>query len=414
MNNALAGRASTRAGFQPRRLVSLLQSSGAEVTRGLKPALLVALALVIGGCQSRAGVEGAASTAAATKADAPNTVELDEAMMSNIRVQEVREQTSHRVLTATGKIQVNEDRTARILAPLAGQVLGLQLRVGDPVQKDQVLFSIKSREVAALITDYRESQRDQDLAEKTHAMTKDLFEHQAASRISLQQAEGDLAKARTHVARAEEALRVLGLDLNEIQRTGGLQALVPVIAPLAGAVMERTVTNGQFVQADSNALLTVADLSTVWVLVDIFERDIHVVHPGQKVQVTAAAWPDRRFTATVERISDRVDPESRTLKVRLLVSNPGLLLKPEMFITASVELSETTAGITIPSTALFTEDGKSYLFVALDGRRFERRMVAAAPGGEGRWSVTSGLRTGDRIVSNGALLLNYRRIQKQE
>jgi cobalt-zinc-cadmium efflux system membrane fusion protein len=368
------------------------------------------------GCQSGAGVEGAAPAPApaSAKADAPDTIELDEAMMRNIAVEQVRQQISHRMLTATGKIQVNEDRTARVLAPLAGQVMGLQLRVGDPVEKDHVLFSIKSREVAALITDYRESQRDQDLAEKTHAMTKDLFEHQAASRISLQQAEGDLAKAKSHVARAEEGLRVLGLDLNEIQRTGGLQAMVPVIAPLSGAVMERSVTNGQYVQADSNPLLTIADLGTVWVLVDIFERDIHVVHPGQKVQVAAAAWPDRRFTATVERISDRVEPESRTLKVRLLVSNPGLLLKPEMFITASVELSETTAGIPIPSTALFTEDGKSYLFVALDGRRFERRMVSAAPGGEGHWSVTSGLRTGDRVVSNGALLLNYRRVQKQE
>jgi len=372
-----------------------------------------ALALVTAGCQGRAGGESAASSTAA-RAGAPDTIELDEGMMANIHIQEVREQRSHRVLTATGKVQFNEDRTARVLAPLAGQVLGLQLRVGDSVQKDQVLFSIKSREVAALITDYRESQRDQDLAEKTHAMTKDLFEHQAASRISLQQAEGDLAKARAHVARAEESLRVLGLDLNEIQRTGGLQSLVPVMAPLSGAVMERTVTNGQFVQADSNALLTVADLSTVWVLVDVFERDIHLVHPGQKVQVTAAAWPDRRFTATVERISDKVDPESRTLKVRLLVSNPGFLLKPEMFITASVELSETTAGIIIPAAALLTEDGKSYLFVALAGRRFERRMVSAAPGGEGHYSVTSGLRTGDRIVNDGALLLNYRRIQEQD
>ena len=100
--------------------------------------------------------------------------------------------------------------------------------------------------------------------------------------------------------------------------------------------------------------------------------------------------------------------------MRLLVSNPGFLLKPEMFITALVELSETTAGIIIPATALLTEDGKSYLFVALAGRRFERRMVSAAPGGEGHWSVTSGLRTGDRIVTDGALLLNYRRMQKQD
>src|SRR6185312_4955307 len=109
--------------------------------------------------------------------------------------------------------------------------------------------------VAALVTDYLESERDRDLAMKTHAMTKDLFEHQAASRISFQQAESDLAKASAHVARAEEALRVLGLDAKDVQRTGGLKALVPVLSPLTGSVIERTVTNGQFVQADSTPLI---------------------------------------------------------------------------------------------------------------------------------------------------------------
>jgi cobalt-zinc-cadmium efflux system membrane fusion protein len=299
-----------------------------------------------------------------------------------------------------------------VLAPLPGQVQDLAIRVGDPVEKDQVLFSIKSREVAALVTDYLESQRDRDLAEKTHAMTKDLFEHQAASKISLQQAEGDLAKAQAHVARSEEALRVLGLDPEEAQKN--LRALIPVRASSSGAVIERTVTPGQFVQADSTPLLTVADLGTVWVLVDVFERDIHLVRPGQKVQVVAAAYPDRRFLASVERISDRVDPDSRTLKVRLLVSNPDLLLKPEMFISASLELGEGGTGVTVPAKALFTEGDKSYLFVGVGGRRFERRLVSAAPDGEGRLRVTSGLHSGDRVVTDGALLLNFRQKQQQD
>ena len=146
----------------------------------------------------------------------------------------------HGLLTATGKVQFNEDRTARVLAPMPGQVVDLQLRVGDKVQKDQVLFSIKSREVAALVTDYHENQRDLDLAAKTHAMTKDLFEHQAASRIALQQAEGDLAKAQSHVARAEEALRVLGLDPEEVEKSGGLRSLVPVRTPIGSLLSVRS------------------------------------------------------------------------------------------------------------------------------------------------------------------------------
>jgi len=300
-----------------------------------------------------------------------------------------------------------------VLAPLPGQVLDFHLRVGDPVTKDQPLFSIKSREMAALVTDYLQSQRDLDLAEKTHAMTQDLFEHQAASRIALQQSENDLAKAKSSVARAEEALRVLGLDPKEAEKAAGLRALIPVLSPMPGTIIERAVTEGQFVAADSTPLLTIADLTSVWVLVDVFERDIHLIRVGQKVQVTAAAYPDRRFTASVERIGDKVDAESRTLKVRLLVSNPQMLLKPEMFIAAVVEVGGGGTSLTVPSKAVFMEDGKSYLFVAAGPRRFERRPVTASPDGEGRVRISGGLKAGDSVVTEGALLVNMRQKQLQ-
>jgi cobalt-zinc-cadmium efflux system membrane fusion protein len=225
----------------------------------------------------------------------------------------------------------------------------------------------------------------------------------------LQQAEGDLAKAKAHVARAEEALHVVGLDPES-----GLRSVVPVLSPLSGSVIERTLTPGQFVQADSTPLLTIADLMTVWVLVDVFERDIHEVHVGQKVQVTAVAYPDRRFTARVERINDKVDPDSRTLKVRLLVLNPNLLLKPEMFISASLDLGGSATGLTVPAQASFTEGDKSYLFVATGDRQFERRQIVAAPDGAGRLRVVSGVTSGDRVVTDGALLLRLRQTQQKD
>jgi len=378
----------------------------------------VLLAMLLSGCQKSSVSEVAAATndpaSAASKKEIPNDVELDPAMVANIKVETVRAEAEHSNLGGTGKVQFNEDRTVRILAPLPGQVVDFNARVGDPIQKDQLLFSIKSREVASLVSDYLQSQRDLDLAQKTYNMNKDLFEHQAASRISFQQAENDLAKANTQVARGEEALRVLGIDPKEAVKDGGLRSLIPVRSPMGGTLIERNLTPGQFVPADSTALLTIADLSTVWVLVDVFERDIHLVHVGQKVQVVAAAYPDRRFAASVERTSDRVDPDSRTLKVRLLVSNPNLLLKPEMFITSSLELGGGGAAISVPASAVFTEDGKSYVFAAINDRRFERRPIVAAPDAEGRLRVTSGLRVGDKIVTDGAMLLDYRRKQKQD
>jgi len=385
----------------------------------LTPILFTALiTLAITGCQ-KSGVSEVAAEASdgarkATKGELPNDVELEPAMLANIKVETVGAESGRGSLSGTGKVQFNEDRTVRILAPLPGQVVDFQARVGDSIAKDQVLFSIKSREVASLVSDYLQSQRDLDLAQKTYNMNKDLFEHQAASRISFQQAENDLAKANTQVARGEEALRVLGIDPKEAVKDGGLRSLIPVRSPMAGTLTERNLTPGQFVQADSTALLTIADLSTVWVLVDVFERDIHLVHVGQKVQVVAAAYPDRRFPASVERISDKVDPDSRTLKVRLLVSNPNVLLKPEMFITSSLELSGSGPAISVPAGAVFTEDGKSYVFAAKTDRRFERRLIVAAPDAEGRLRVTSGLRVGDRIVTDGAMLLDYRRKQKQD
>ena len=402
------------------RVTQTLLRGTRQARRPVPHAAVFGAVLMLGlcGCQTTsAGPAGSSEPeskpAAAARADT-EFVELDKAMLANVKIERVREQALPRLLTATGKVQFNEDQTARVLAPLPGQVLDLRARVGDTVAKDAVLFQIKSREVAALAADYLQSQRDRDLAEKTHAMTKDLFEHQAASRIAFQQAEGDLARANAQVVRAEEALRVYGLDPAQAMEAGGARSLVPVRSPLAGSVIERTVTPGQFVQADNTSLLTIADLSTVWVLVDVFERDLHLVRGGQRVEVTAAAYPDRRFTAHVDRISDKVDPESRTLKVRLLVSNPGLLLKPEMFITAALVLNESTPGVTVPVKALFTEGDRSYAFVAVGTAGASNAAWSrAAPDGAGRLRVTSGIGPGDRVVADGALLMRFRQLQQQ-
>ncbi len=343
-----------------------------------------------------------------------NSVELDAGMMANVHIETVKSEAARRVLTATGKVQFNDDRVVHVIAPMPGQVTNFTLRVGDRVEKDQVIFSIKSREVASLVTDYFDSQHDHDLADKTLTMTKDLFEHQAASKVSLQQAENDLAKAKAHVARAEEALRVLGLDPKEIDTHGGLQALIPVHAPLGGIVIERNIATGQFVQGDSTSLLTLADPATVWVLADVFENDLHLIHPGQHAQLAAVAYPDRRFTATVERIGDRIDADSRTMKVRLLVSNSDLLLKPEMFITAALDLAGTSAGLTVPAQAMIVEGTRGYVFVQSGDRRFVKTLVTATPDGAGRLRITAGLKPGDRVVTDGALLVNFRQASQRE
>lgn len=355
-----------------------------------------------------------AQAATKTATSSNTSFQLEEVMVSRIKIEELQEQPISMLLTTTGKVQFNEDQMARILAPVNGQVLQLNIKVGDIVHKGETLFFMKSREVAAAVTEHLESHKDLDLAEKTYAMTKDLFEHQAASRISLQQQESEVAKERARVARNEEALRVLGMEVHESDSYGDMSSRIPIKTSLTGTVIERHVTEGQFVQPDSNPLLTIADLSSVWVQADIFERDLHRVQVGQRAEVRTEAYPDNQFVARVSYISEVIDPATRTVKVRFLVSNPGPRLKPEMFASVTLFLDESVRGLTVPVKAVFNESGRNFVYVRVTDREFARRQVEIEPDGVARLRISNGLKAGDKVVSEGALLLRQQEKQQKE
>src|SRR5262244_1467149 len=338
------------------------------------------------------------------------TVRLEPGMMANIKLEELSEKVLPSTFTATGKVNFNEDQMARILAPVSGQVINLRAKVGDSVAQGQPLFYINSRDVAAAISEHVENHKDLELAEKNYALTKDLYEHEAASQVSLQQAESDLAKAKARAARSENVLQVLGLNANEI----GKGSKISVRAPLHGKVVERSVTEGQFVQSDSNPLMVIADLANLWVLADIYETDLHRIRLGQKAEVTTAAYPNERFMATISRISDVVDPTTRTVKVRFLVSNPAARLKPEMFASVKIFLNEQATAITVPASAVFSEGGKNYVYVQTGTREFTRRNVEVSPDPSGRIRVTAGLKAGEKIVSERAMLVHQEGRQRSE
>jgi membrane fusion protein, heavy metal efflux system len=371
-------------------------------------AMTVPLAIACGSSAPATVAEGSTTAAPAAAATHDPGVRLDDSQRAQIAVEELSAHAVDDVIHATGTVEFNADRMARILSPVSGQVQSLRLNVGDTVRQGETLFVLSSRDVAAAVADHLAAQKDVDLSEKTFAMTRDLFDHQAASRISLQQSENDLAKARARVAQSEEVLRVLGFDDAAIRNSAVVPSRMPIRAPLGGTVTERSITNGQFVGSDSTPLMTIADLSSVWVQADIFERDIHSIAAGQKADVTTAAYPDDHFQAQVARIGTVVDPQTRTAKMRFVVANPGLRLKPGMFTEATVQLRQSVAALTAPAKAIFVEDGKSYAYVQADALRFSRREVSTVPGNGNRVRVTSGLSAGERVVTDGVLLLRAR------
>ncbi|MFI5178087.1 MAG: efflux RND transporter periplasmic adaptor subunit [Vicinamibacterales bacterium] len=381
-------------------------------TRRLAAGVLLAGAVAAAACGRSEVVAAppAAGADAAKPAGREREIAIDAKMLASLTVEPIAEQDMTNVLAIAGKIQFDEDRLARVLVPVAGQVVDLHVKVGDPVRKGQVLCAISSREAATAVGEHIESHKDLELAEKTAAMTEDLFQHEAASRIALQQAQSDLAKARSRVARTDEALRVLGLG--EEPDAAHFNGRVPIAAPIGGSVIERKVTEGQFVQSDSTPVITIADLSTVWVIGDLFERDLRLASVGQPASVTTAAYPGERFSGRVDYISEAIDPVSRTAKVRVSVANPNGRLKPEMFAAISLDVAERERVVTVPSSALFTEDGRTFVYVEASAGRFARRAVEVAPGDGPARRVLSGLRAGDRVVVDGALLLRQEEEQR--
>jgi cobalt-zinc-cadmium efflux system membrane fusion protein len=364
--------------------------------------LAMACGLSISACSAPAPV--ADPPAGAKAADVgPAELAIDEAALRSITVETLTEHPVAQTLRVAGKVQFDEDRLAHVLAPLSGQVVDLRVKVGDIVQKGQALCAINSREAAAAVGEHVESHKDLDLAETTAAMTEDLFSHQAASMIALQQAQSDVAKARSRVARNEQALRLIGLQTEaDLDRFDGR---VPVLSPIHGVVIERRVTDGEFVQSDSMSMMALADLSTVWVMGDIFERDLHLVAVGDAATITTTAYPGEHFAGRVNHVSDVIDPMTRTAKIRVSVPNPGGRLKAEMFSSIALDVGASNAVLTVPATAVFTEGGRSWVYVETKSGHFVRRQVEVEQDEGRERRVRSGLRAGDRVVTAGGLLL---------
>jgi len=366
--------------------------------------LLGPLTVCAAGCdQAASSAPPDEAPAAKEPTHAEGRVKLDPSQLAQVKVEELSTHAPADVIRATGTVEFNADRMAKILPPVAGQVLNLTVNVGDRVKQGELLCILSSREVAAAIADHVASQKDRDLSEKTYAMTKDLFDHQAASLMSLQQAENELAKAKSKEQQTEEILQVLGVD-GQGDATQ-LASHIPIRATIAGTVIERTVTNGQFVGPDNPPLVSIADLSSVWVQADVFERDLRNISNGQRADVAAAAYPSDTFGAQVSRIGATVDAQTRTAKVRFLVANPGDRLKPGMFASISLYLPESTSDLTLPAKAVFVENGQSYAYVQTGQREFVRRPIESAASGSDRVRIVHGLVAGDHVVSDGVLLL---------
>lgn len=309
------------------------------------------------------------------------------------------------VISVTGKVEVNADRIARVSPRIPGKVVSVGASLGDSVGAGQALARLDSVELGEALSRYRQSKSKLTLAEKNLERVKTLVEKKIAARKEILQAETDYQTASTELQTDEERLLLYGLAKGELVSANGKRILLPVYSPIAGVVTEKHATVGELADP-SKSLYTVADLSTVWVMVDVNEKDLAKVRKGQSAVVRVGSFPDSKFSGRITHIADIVDEATRTVKARVEVQNSGRKLKPEMF--ASVELTLPTSAppvLAVLEEAVQELEGKKVLFVTEDGEEFTPREVQLGNASGGMIEVTSGLKEGEKYAAKGGFIL---------
>ncbi|MBJ6723718.1 efflux RND transporter periplasmic adaptor subunit [Geomesophilobacter sediminis] len=308
-------------------------------------------------------------------------------------------------LTATGKIAPDGERLTHVAPPLSGRIVWAGVGQGQTVGKGTVLARLESVEVAESMNRYRQSRAKLALAEKNLERVKALVEKKIAARKEIFQVENECRSASAEVAGDEQRLLLYGVGRHDLAAPPEKKILLPVRTLLGGVVTEKHATVGELADP-SKSLFTVADLGTVWVLVDINEKDLARVKQGQSAVVRVGAYPDRKFRGRITQLADLVDEATRTVKARVEVPNPGRKLKPEMF--ATVELALPAAGppvLAVPEEALVELEGKKVLFVSRDGTDFLPRPVMTGAVSGGYVEITAGLAEGELYAQKGGFVL---------
>jgi cobalt-zinc-cadmium efflux system membrane fusion protein len=359
-------------------------------------------------------------------AEQPKRLVLDgnQQKQAGVVLEAVRISSISAAITASGRLVRNENRTFRVGAITEGLLIRVLANVGDRVEKGQLLAGMHTHEIHESRAEYRKALSEVSrlksaaaYALKQRDRARRLYELKAASLEQVEHAESEfrnaeaaLENAGTDVRRTRQHLvEYLQVDPEgHIEHSEGESEqegnLVPVRAPASGVVLERNVTAGS-VAAPGAELFVISDLSSLWLIAAVAEEHLGKLRTGISVRASVAAYPNRFFTGTITRIGDRLDPETRTVQVRVDLDNSAGLLRPEMYAIAEIAGAPGPAGLFVPTAAIQQLEGKPVLFVETTANHFEPRPVRSGRTMDGRIEIVEGLRAGERIVTQGSYML---------
>jgi cobalt-zinc-cadmium efflux system membrane fusion protein len=355
-----------------------------------------ALAIMLAGCSSSPDQSSATPPVA--------NVRLTKAQLAHIQLYTVVPVGYRQKIEAPGTVDFDNNQATSVVSPFTGPVTRIFVAQGQHVAKGQPLAMVASADVANAVASYRKAAVASANARRIAAADRDLAAHNGISEREAAQAQTDAASAEADRVAAAQALATLGAGPGS-----GLNGIIR--APVSGVIADKTVTPGQLLQAGSSTAFTVANLSQVWVLAQVGPDDLSKVGAGDAATIDPGNGTGP-FHGTVQNIGSTVDPNTRAIVARVVAPNPGGLLKKQMYVDVSIESGRVSTGLLVPVSAILHDDENlPFIYVALPDGSFARRHVTLGYRDDRNYDVTSGLASGDRIVSNGALFLQFMQSQ---
>jgi cobalt-zinc-cadmium efflux system membrane fusion protein len=364
-----------------------------------------ALLLVMAGCEGT-GSNAAYSNGAKTS-DSAELFTIPQEQMSHVQVLTVQPTTLTRSLRLTGAVAYNSFRTTPVITQVSGPVSRIVVVPGQKVNQSEPMLYVASPDYSQLRTNYLKAKDAYALAQKAFARAQDLYQHHAIAEQNLEQAESAEVQAGGDLASAQAALKVMGITDPDALVKAPPSFEVPVRAPIGGLVVEQDVSAGQLLQPGTTQCFMISDISTVWVLVNVYQKDLPYVHVGDVVTIQTDAYPDE-FRGRISYVAASLDPNTRTLQARIETGNPGDKLKKDMYVVAIVNAGTIPNAIALPDAAVLRDsENQPFVYAAASANQFGRRSVTLGESLSGQTEITSGLKAGDRVIGNGSLFLQF-------
>jgi membrane fusion protein, heavy metal efflux system len=304
-------------------------------------------------------------------------------------------------LFVTGTVIPDIARTIPVISLASGRVVDIRARIGDTVKKGQTLLRIRSDDISGGFDAYRKAISDELLARKQLDRAKELYAHGAIAMQDLEVAQDTEDDAKTTLDTATEHLRLLGSDPDNPK------GIVDILAPVSGVITDQQVTNAAFVQAYSAPNpFTISDLTSVWIVCDVYESDMSNVHIGQPVDIKLNAYPDKVLKGAISNIGSILDPNIRTAKVRIEVANPGEMMRPGMFATATLYSKEKRNYTSVPASAVVHLHDRDWVFIPVQEKFKRIQVVSGEQLPNNMQEILSGLQPGQQIATNAINLQN--------